>query len=76
MVGGHQKIFNVIFFNGLHSLDSFSAAVLVLKIVHRHSLDIAEICHGNDRVVVGNQILDRHIVVKTDLCSSVIPIFF
>ena len=50
----HQKVLYVIFFNRLHSFDSFTAAMLRLEIVHRHTFYIAETCHGNNRIIFRN----------------------
>ena len=76
MRGGHNQIFDEIFLDGLHSLDTLAAAVLTLKVIHRHSLDISKICHSNNGVLVRNQILHGHVkLVKSDGCSSVVTVF-
>ena len=40
VVGGHQKVLNVVLLDGLHPLDALSAAVLGPEIVHVHALDV------------------------------------
>ena len=76
VVRRHEEVFDIIILNGLHSLDSLATAVLGLKIVHRHALDIAKLRHGNDRILVRNHILDGNVeFVISNLTSSVIPIF-
>ena len=58
-------------------LDSLSAPVLDLKVIHIHALDITEFCEGNDSICHGNQILHGDIIlVKSDGGLSVIPVFF
>ena len=52
MVRGHEKILDEVLIDRLHSLDPLAAAVLALEIVHGHSLDVAEICHGNNSVII------------------------
>ena len=54
MVGGHNQIFDIILIDGLHSLDSLTASVLAPKVVHGHSLDIAQLSHGNDGALIRN----------------------
>ena len=71
----HQKFLDVIVINGLHSLDSLAPAVLRTEIVKAHTLDISKLRHGNDGIGNRNQILHGNIIfVKTDGCSSVIPV--
>ena len=73
----HQKLLNIVVFDGLHTLDSLATTVLATEIVYRHTFDIAQFCHGNNRVFAWNQILHRDIeFVKTDRGSSVIAILF
>ena len=73
MVGRrHQKIFNVIFLDGLHSLDTFASAVLRLEIINRHALNITKARHGNHGVIFRNQILHIDIV---DIISDLTPSF-
>ena len=72
----HEKILDEVLIDGLHSLDSLSAAVLALEIVHGHSLDVSKIGHGNYSVIVGDQVFHGHIIVEADLCPSVIPVLF
>ena len=54
MVLGQDQILDIILIDGLHTLDSFAAAVLALEIVLGHSLDIAKLSHGNDGLIVWN----------------------
>ena len=76
MGGGHQQIGDEIVLNGLHALDSLTASVLGLEIVHGHPFDISEVCHGDDGVLPGNHVLhaDIHFVIA-DLASSVVAVF-
>ena len=72
----HQKFLDVIVIDGLHSLDSLSSAVLRTEIIKAHALNVSELGHGNDGIGNRNQILHGNIIfVKTNGCSSVIPVF-
>ena len=71
----HEKIFDEVLIDGLHSLDSLSAAILALEIVHGHSLDVSKIGHRNYSVIVGDQVFHGHIIFKADLCPSVVTVF-
>ena len=75
MVRGHEKILDEVLIDGLHSLDSLSAAILALEIVHGHSLDVSKIGHGNYSVIVGDQVFHGHIIFKAYLCPSVVTVF-
>ena len=77
MMGGcHKHFHNIIILDGLHSLNSLTATVLTLKIIGSHALDIANFCHGNDRIGFRNQIFHGNIkLIVSDLGSSVIAIF-
>ena len=75
MVGGHEEILNVVIFNGLHALDALAAPVLALEIVHIHALDVSQMGHGNDRVLIRDQILHAHIIVVPDGGTAVVPVF-
>ena len=55
MVGGHEKVLDIILLNGLHALDSLAASVLAPEIIYIHTLDVAQMGHGNDGVLVRNQ---------------------
>ena len=57
MVGGHEKVLDIVLLNGLHTLD------------------VAQMGHGNDGVLVRNQVLHGHIIVISNGCAAVIPIF-
>ena len=46
----HEKIFNIVFIDGLHTLDTLAAAILGLEIVNCHSLDISKVCSGNNGI--------------------------
>ena len=73
---GHQQIFDIIFLNSLHALDSLAAAVLALEIIAGHSLNIAKIGHGHNDIVIRDQILRRHIVfIISDGGTAVISVF-
>ncbi len=76
MVGGrHKQILDVILIDGLHTLDSLSATVLRLEIIHRHSLDISKSGHGDYGIVPGNQVFHGNIkFIISDLTSSVVAI--
>ena len=73
---GHQQIFDIIFLNSLHALDSLTSAVLALEIIAGHSLNIAKIGHGHNDIVIRDQILRRHIVfIISDGGTAVISVF-
>ena len=77
MCSRHQKIFDIILINRLHSFDSTTTAVLCFKIIYGHTLDITKTGHGNDSILLRNQILHRDIqFIIADLTASVITIFF
>ena len=75
MVGGHEKVLDIVLLNGLHALDSLAASVLAPEIIYIHTLDVAQMGHGNDGVLVRNQVLHGHIIVISNGCAAVIPIF-
>ena len=76
MCGGHQKLFDIVIFNGLHSLDSASASVLAAEIIYGHPLNIAKLGHRNDSIFPWNQILCGKIVyIISNSSSSLITIF-
>ena len=77
MVGcRHQKILNIIFLDCLHSLDSLTATVLCAEIVRAHSFDVTKLCHCNNRIGYRDQVFHGNIIlVKSDRCSSLIPVF-
>ena len=54
----HQKICDKVFLNRLHALDASAAAVLRLKVIDGHSLDITKVRHGDDRIPVSYTHLD------------------
>ena len=73
----HQKIRNEILFDRLHPLDALAAPVLGLEVIDGHALDIAKICHGDDRIFPGDHILHGNVkFVIADLASSVVAVFF
>ena len=49
--------------------------MLGLEIVGCHSLDIAESCHRNDSILIGNKILRGDLIVKADRGFSLVPVF-
>ena len=72
----HKQFLNIILINGLHSFNTFSASVLAFEGIHRHTLDISEFCHSDDRIFSWNQIFHGNIVyIKSDRGPSLIPIF-
>ena len=76
MCGGHQKLFDIVIFNGLHSLDSASASVLAAEIIYGHPLNIAKLGHRNDSIFPWNQILCGKIIdIISDGSSSLIAVF-
>ena len=77
MVGGcHKHFHDIIILNGLHSLNSLASTVLAFEIIGSHALDIANFCHGNDRIGFRNQIFHGNIkLIKSDGCSSLISVF-
>ena len=73
---GHEDLFNEIFLQRLHALDSLAAPVLAPEIIHGHTLDIAKVRHGDDRVADRNEILHADIkFIIADLCPAVVSIF-
>ena len=77
MVGsGHHQILNVILIDGLHTLDSLAATVLAFEIIRGHTLDITQIGHGNNHVLLRNQILHGQIkFVKADAGPAIVAVF-
>ncbi len=75
MVGGHEKVLNIVLLNGLHALDSLTSPVLAPEIIHVHALDITQMGHSNDGILVRNQVLHGHIVVISNGRAAVIPVF-
>ena len=74
--GCHKHFHDIIILNGLHSLNSLASTVLAFEIIGSHTLDIANFCHGNDRIGFRNQIFHGNIkLIVSDLGSSVIAIF-
>ena len=72
----HKQIFNIVFFDGLHTLDTLATAILSLKIVNRHSLDITEIGSGNNGISSWNQVFYIDIIfIVADFTSSVVTEF-
>ena len=72
----HKEIFNVIFFNGLHSLDSFSSTVLTLKVITCHTFDVTHMSHCDHRIFNRDQIFHGNVkFVKTNGCTTIIAIF-
>ena len=64
----HKHFHNIIILDGLHSLNSLTATVLTLEIVGSHALDIANLCHGNNRIGFRNQIFHGNIkLIVSDL---------
>ena len=75
MCGCKEQVFYKILLPCLHPDNPSAAAVLALEIVHGHSLDVSKIGHGNYSVIVGDQVFHGHIIVKADLCPSVVTVF-
>jgi len=72
----HQKICDKVFLNRLHALDASAAAVLRLKVIDGHSLDITKVRHGDDRILSRDHILHGNIkFIIADLTSSVVAVF-
>ena len=70
-----KQVFDVIFIDRLHALDSLTAAVLVLEIVDAHALDVAKLGHRHDGILIRNQILHGHIkLVKANGSLTVIAV--
>ena len=72
MVGGHEKVLDIVLLNGLHALDSLAASVLAPEIIYIHTLDVAQMGHG---VLVRNQVLHGHIIVISNGCAAVLRVF-
>ena len=71
----HQKLLNVIIVNGLHAFDSLAATVLAAEVIHTHTLDVAKLRHGDDRIRHRNKILHGDIIlIVADGASSLIAI--
>ena len=76
MGGGHQQIGDEVLLDGLHSLNSLAAAVLGFEIINGHTLDIAQIGHGNYGIVPGDHILHGNIIlIIADAAPSVVTVF-
>ena len=75
VVGGHEKVLNIVLLNGLHPLDALAAAVLASEIVHIHPLDISQMGHGNHRILIRNQVFHGYVVVISNGRTPVIPVF-
>ena len=72
----HQKLFDVVIINSLHSLDSSAAAVLAAEIIYSHTLDITKLCHCDNRILSRDQILCGNIIyIVSDGSLSVIAVF-
>ena len=72
----HQKIFDIIIFDRLHSLDSLTTSVLCTEIINCHTLDIAKGCHGNDCIFSRYHIFHTDIeFIKSYFGSSVVTVF-
>ena len=76
MVGrSHKHIFNIVFFDGLHSLNALAATMLCLEIIYSHTLNIAKVSNGNYGIFIRNQVFISEIVhVNADGSSSVIAV--
>ena len=74
-IGRHQQVIQIILIDGGHAADSLSAAVLALEIIGGHSLDVTQVGHGDDHVIIRNHILFVDLVlIPADACSSVIAV--
>ena len=77
MVCRHHDVGDIIIFNGLHPLDTFSAAVLAVEIIRRHTFDITQLCRRNNRCFIRNQIFRRDIIlIKSNFCPALVSVFF
>ena len=77
MCSRYKQFTDIIIFQSLHSLDSFSAALLAAEGIHTHPLDISEICHCNYHIFSRDQIFHRNIeLIISDMCSSLISVLF
>ena len=73
----HQQILHIVFFQGLHSLDSLAAPVLGLEGVLGHPLDISKLGHGDHHVLPWDQVFHGNVVlVKSNGSAALVAIFF
>ena len=73
---GHQKFFNIVILNGLHTLDSSAATVLAAEVINRHTFNITKLGHCDHGILSRDQILCGNIVyIVSDGCLSVIAVF-
>ena len=71
----HQQFFDVVIFDGLHTLDALATAVLSLEIVNTHTFNITKFCHGDHNIFTRDQIFCRNIIhIKSNGSSSLITI--
>ena len=71
----HQQFFDVVVFDGLHTLDALATAVLSLEIVNTHTFNITKFCHGDHNIFTRDQIFCRNIIhIKSNGSSSLITI--
>ena len=74
---GDEQLADIIILQRLHAFDTFSAAVLALKGIHAHPLDISQIRHGNNHVFSRYEIFHGNVkLIISDLGSSVISVLF
>ena len=74
MIRRHEDIRDEIFIDGLHALDASAAAVLAAEVVRAHALDISEIRHGDDDIVIRDQILGFEFIVHAETRAAVIAV--
>ncbi len=75
MGGRHEHLHDIVILDRLHTLDSLAATVLALEIIGTHTLDVTDLCHGDNGICLRDQILHRHIIlIITDLRSSIITV--
>ena len=61
--------------DGVHSLDTLAASVLYLEGILWHSLDISELCHGDNYLFSLDKLFICYIIrVSCDRCSSLITV--
>ena len=72
----HQQLLDIIIIDRLHALDTFTATVLCLEIIHTHALNVTKLCHGDHGIGDRDHVLHRNIkFIISDGSSALITVF-
>ena len=74
MVCRHKEVFDIVILYRLHTLYAFSTSILLVEMLRRHSLDVAEAGGRNHHIVIGNKVFRLEILVKGELRLSIIAL--